>query len=63
MDKDLLPKRHGGKRRGGKTRVKWLDIVEGDAANTGLGRDHEEAAADRTRWRNMVLGIRLLLNK
>jgi hypothetical protein len=36
-----------GKRRCGRTRVRWLDdVVERDAASTGVGKDLEEAAAD-----------------
>jgi hypothetical protein len=35
--------------------VRWLDdVVERDAASTGVGKDLEEAAADWTHWRNML---------
>jgi hypothetical protein len=44
-----------GKRRRGRTRVRWLDAVEQDAATTGAGRDLEEAAAGRTRWHMLTL--------
>jgi hypothetical protein len=29
--------------------VRWLDVVERDAATTGVGKDLEEAAVDQTR--------------
>jgi hypothetical protein len=44
----------GNKMRRGRTREKWLDVVEWDAATTGVGRDLEEAAVDRIRWLNML---------
>jgi hypothetical protein len=65
MNEDRLPKRllHwrpelvGGKRRRRRTRVRWLDVGEWDAATTGMtgiDRDLEEAAADRKGWRNII---------
>lgn len=62
MEDGRLPKRLmqwrpelvGGKRRRGRTRVRWLDVVKRDAATAGVGGDLEEAAADRTQWRNML---------
>ena len=62
MDQDRLPRRllHwrpesvGGKRKQGRARVRWMDVVRRDAAAAGITGDLEEAAADRVGWRRML---------
>lgn len=62
MEDSRLPKRMlnwrpeqvGGRRRRGRTRVRWIDAVKRDGAAAGLGDDLPEAAKNRLQWRRSL---------
>jgi len=63
MDQDRLPRMLmewqpesvGGKRRRGRCRTRWMDVVARDAESLGIGREAmTETARDRRAWRDVV---------
>ncbi|PNF26525.1 hypothetical protein B7P43_G13967 [Cryptotermes secundus] len=59
MDKDRIPKKIlystiGGRRRAGKPRTRWIDVVEEDAKKLMGIRNRKRAAQDREEWRGVI---------
>jgi hypothetical protein len=48
-----------GKRPRGRPRKRWIDVVEEDLRNMGIGT-WREMVLDRDRWREVVLAAKIL---
>ncbi|PNF32229.1 hypothetical protein B7P43_G17837 [Cryptotermes secundus] len=59
MDKEHIPRKIlystiGGRRRVGKPRTRWIDVVEEDAKKLMGVRNWKRAAHDREEWRGLI---------